>query len=277
MSWRWRCQSHRPRQLLRLPAQPTRATTETKPTAGAQKNAKPAEPTPVVAISIKDREAVARLIPKIVESLGFKGANLFAQTERRDGVEIVSYGNIFVYAFVDNFLVVSADAAATRQVVDSYLNHQTLSSNSHFRNFTRWQPRQVLGQVYIAPGLVEQYNPIFGSRGSTDQTMSDYLSRVNPVIDPLTYALSNDGQGPLHELHIPRNLLTVLVAGFSNETAASALQTNQVMAQNALRTIASAEVVFMENTGEGRYGTLDELALKTLISKDYLQELWLHC
>ena len=101
--------------------------------------------------------------------------------------------------------------------------------------------------------------------------MSDYLSRVNPVIDPLTYALSNDGQGPLHELHIPRNLLTVLVAGFSNETAASALQTNQVMAQNALRTIASAEVVFMENTGEGRYGTLDELALKNLISKDYLQ------
>ena len=116
---------------------------KTKPTAGTQViHVTPPVPTPVVAISIKDREAVARLIPKIVESLGFKGANLFAQTEKRDGVEIVSYGDIFVYAFVDNFLVVSADAGATRQVVDSYLNHQTLSSNTVYRNSRRWQPRQ---------------------------------------------------------------------------------------------------------------------------------------
>jgi len=43
---------------------------------------------PVVAISIKDRDAVARLIPKLIEALGLKGANLFAQTEKREGTEI---------------------------------------------------------------------------------------------------------------------------------------------------------------------------------------------
>jgi len=65
----------------------------------------------------------------------------------------------------------------------------------------------------VAPGLVEQYNPIFGSRGMYNDKMNEFLSRVNPVIDPLTYSLSNDGQGPLHELHLPKNLLMLMIAG----------------------------------------------------------------
>ena len=95
----------------------------------------------------------------IIEALGFKGANLLAQTEKRDSTEITTYGGVFSYAFVEDFLGVSPDAAATRKVVDAYLNHQTLSSDSHFRNSTRWQPHQLLGQVYVAPDLIETYNP----------------------------------------------------------------------------------------------------------------------
>ena len=126
-----------------------------------------AGPNPLFAIAVKDREAVGKLIPKIIEGFGMKGASLLAQSEKRDGTEIVSYAGVFSYAFVGDFLVLSPDPAETRHVVDAYLNQQTLSSDSHFRNYTRWQPRQVLGQVYMAPGLVEEYT--VGSGRSTSQ------------------------------------------------------------------------------------------------------------
>ena len=74
----------------------------------------------------------------MVEALGFKGANAFANTERKDDTELVSYANFFAYAFIGNFLVISSDAAATRHVVDSYLKHDTLASDSNFRSYTRW-------------------------------------------------------------------------------------------------------------------------------------------
>lgn len=229
---------------------------------------KAAEPQPVIAIAVKDREAVGRLIPKIIEAIGFKGANIFAQTEKRDGTEITSYANFFSYAFVDNFLVVSPDPLATRKVVDAYLNHDTLSSNSHFKNFTRWQPRQVLGQLYVAPGLIEQY--AFGAGGVNDK-MNEYLSRVNPVIDPLTYSLTNDGQGPLHELHVPKNLLQLLIAGASSETSRPPLETNESLAQSALRSIAGSEAMYKSDNAEGRYASLEELLSESLIPRELIE------
>ncbi len=247
------------------------ATEEPTPANNDQKTTRTAEPTPVVAISVKDREAVGRLIPKIIESVGFKGANLLAQTEKRDGTEITSYANIFSYAFVGDFLVVSPDPAATRSVVEAYLNHQTLSSSSHFRNFTRWQPRQVLGQVYVAPGLVQQYTSGTGAGMPTDDKLGDFLSRVNPVIDPLTYALSNDGQGPLHELHVPKNLLQLVIAGLTNQAAEAPVQSNEAVARSALHSVAGAEASFQADKGNGHYGTLDELLAEGLLSKELIQ------
>lgn len=247
-----------------IPQSPTTENSEAKVT-------KAAEPNPVIAIAVKDREAVERLIPKIIEALGFKGANLIAQTEKRDGTELTSYAGVFSYAFVGDFLVVSPDALATRKVVDAYLNHDTLSANSHFKNFTRWQSRQVLGQVYVAPGLVEQYT--FGAAGGArlSDKANEYLSRVNPVIDPLTYSLSNDGQGPLHELHVPKNLLQLIIAGASSETSQPALSTNEVMAMSALHSVAGSEASFESDKGDGRYGTIDELLAESLLSKELLE------
>lgn len=244
---------------------------KTTPEISEQKNTRAADSYPVIAISVKDREAVARLIPKIIESLGLKGANLVAQTEKRDGTELTSYGNIFSYAFVGDFLIVSPDAPATRHVVDAYLNHQTLSSDSHFRNFTRWQPREVLGQVYVAPGLAEKYTSAVLTGAPGNDKMSEFLSRVNPVIDPLTYALSNDGQGPLHELHVPKTLLQLIIAGASSEAAQAPLQTNEAVARSALHSVARAEASFQAEKGNGRYATLDELLAKGLVSNELIQ------
>ncbi|HLN99207.1 MAG TPA: DUF3352 domain-containing protein [Pyrinomonadaceae bacterium] len=262
---------------LVIPAKPKKAATEIslKPgeensTTGAVVNNSSAAANPVIAIGVKDREAVGRLLPKIIEGMGLKGANLLAQTEKRDGTEIVSYAGAFSYAFVGDFLIFSPDPAETRHVVDAYLSHQTLSSDSHFRNFTRWQPRQLLGQVYVAPSLVEQYTVGAGRFGANDK-LNQFLSRVNPVVDPLTYALSNDGSGPLHELHLPKNLVQLLIAGASSEVEQGPLRSNEAMARSALHMLAASEATYSAGKGSGRYATLDELISEQLVSKDLLE------
>ena len=235
--------------------------------------AKGAESIPVVAIAVKDREAVKRLLPKLVEALGFKGANLLAQTEKRDGTEITTYGGVFSYAFVDDFLVVSPDAAATRRVVDAYLNHQTLSSDSHFRNFTRWQPHQVLGQIYVGPDLIETYNPFGLMVGRMPNPgVNDFLSRLSPLIEPTTYALSNDGSGPLHELHIPRNLLQWLIGSSLTGVRAASTVANEAAGKSLLRIIYNAESTYQATQGNDHYGTIDDLVRANLISRETIQQ-----
>jgi hypothetical protein len=264
--------------LPKKPAKPVELATkpgEDKPVSvGPYEQNVNVSPNPIIAISVKDREAVQRLIPKIIEAMGLKGANLLAQTEKRDGTEIVSYAGFFSYAFVGGFLVLSPDPRETRHVVDAYLNNQTLSSDSHFRNFTRWQPRQVLGQVYVAPNLMETYNPFFGRSmsGPVNVKMNDFMSRLSPLIEPTTYALTNDGAGPLHELHIPRNLLMWMIGSTFAVADASVPQRNEAVAKGSLRTVYSAEMTFRSTEGNGRFGTLDELTSANLISNEAIEK-----
>src|SRR6185503_4182584 len=110
--------------------------------------------------------------------------------------EIVSYANIFSYAFVGNFLVVSGEPATTRNVVDSYLKHETLSADVQYRNSTRWQPRPQQGQLYISSALMDGYKK-WAEQPSTivsDQTRA-FLVRSSTVAQPITYSLSNEGLG----------------------------------------------------------------------------------
>ena len=239
---------------------------------GHEKTVSP-DASPTIAISVKDKEGVKRLIPRIIESLGMKGANLFAQTEKRGEAEITSYAGFFAYAFIGDFLVLSTDAAATRHVVDHFLDHQTLSSDSHFRNSTRWQPRQLVGQVYVGPDMIERIYPLNGNPGTpVNEKMREFLYQMNPVIDPVTYALSNDGLGPFHELHIPRSLLVLMTAGLASRAQESPLLTNEAIAKSLLRTVVSAEATFQSTKGDGRYGTLEELVSQSLVSKDLLEK-----
>ncbi|MEP6569356.1 MAG: hypothetical protein ABJC10_06235, partial [Acidobacteriota bacterium] len=243
----------------------------TAATAGNTPQPQPsAGPNPIIAISVKDREAVGRVIPKLIEGFGLKGASLLAQTEKRDGTELVSYAGVFSYAFVGDFLVVSPDAAEVRHVVDAYLAHQTLSSDSHFKNYTRWQARQVLGQAYVAPGLVEEYT-VGGGAAHRDK-MSEFVSGVDPVIDPVTYSLTNDGMGPFHELHVSKNLLQVLLATTLIGASEALPASNEAFAKSMLRNVASAEASFKATEGNNGYGSIDQLASAGLVSKEFLQK-----
>jgi hypothetical protein len=254
------------------PSKPVAA--PTPETEGASdKLTKTPSPSPVIAIAIRDRDGMRALLPKVIDSFGVKGASLLAQTEKRGDTEIVSYADALSYAFIGNFLIVSPTAKDIRQVVDSYLNQDTLSSESHFRNFTRWQPRQVLGQFYLSPKLMESYRDFARTMDSslTDQ-LADLLSRLSPTAEPLTYALSNEGLGPMHELRVPKNLALLMLAsmfGASSQSVSAAA--NESVAQVHLRSIASAEVSFRAASKDGPYGSIEELVSAGLIPREMLE------
>jgi hypothetical protein len=241
--------------------QPTQA--EPKPPSG---------PPIVVALSLRDREGMQTLLPKIVDSLGVKGASSFAQKERREDTEIVSYADMFSYAFVGNFLVLSLDKGALRHVVDSYLKHETLSSDAQFKNFTRWQPRQLQAQVYISPALMESYKRWAEEPSSllSDQTR-EFLLRLTAVPQPIAYSLSNDGLGVLHEVHVPKDLILTAVAAMSAESNPSPLISNERNAMSALRMIANVEAQYRTGEGQGSFASLEKLIENQMISKDSVE------
>lgn len=230
-------------------------------------------PNPVIALAVRDRDGMRALLPKVIESFGLKGASLLAQTEKRGDTEIVTYGGALSYAFVGNFLLLSSAPKEIRAVVDSYLNHDTLSSEGQFRNFTRWQPRQVLGQFYLSPKLMDSYRDFARSMDSsiTDQ-LGDLLSRLSPTSEPLTYALSNEGLGPMHELRLPKNLALLMVAslfGVSSQSTSAAA--NESLVQGRLRAVASAQNTFRATDKNGNYGSIDQLVTAGLLSKELFE------
>src|SRR5262245_50413724 len=84
------------------PPAPSGSTESTPSTEGEKKTDKPSEPSPIIAIALRDQEGMRRLLPKVIDGLGFKGASSLAQTERREDTEIVSYVDAFAYAFIGN-------------------------------------------------------------------------------------------------------------------------------------------------------------------------------
>ena len=227
---------------------------------------------PMLLISVRDREAARRVMPRILDGLGIGEANLIAQVEKREDTEMVNYAGMFAYAFVGNFVVIS-EAATVRRVIDANVNHQTLSSNSAFRNSRRWEPSRTLGQIYVSPALMEGYQDEVRKQAATlDPAMRDFLLGLDPTAGAITYALSNDGLGTQHEMHLPKNLIIAMVAGVSSAAKNPPPEMNEGMAMGSLRTIFSAESVYQSTTGKGKYGTLDQLVEQKLVSKPFLEK-----
>ena len=242
------------------------------PAPDAKDGQPPAGASPVLLISLRDKEAVRALMPKIVDGLGFKGASSFAQTERKEDTEIVSYVNLFSYAFVGNFIVLSTDPATIRYVVDSYLKHETLASDSYYRSFTRWQPRPAHGQIYISPALMESYKGWAEQTKQISEPTRAFLTRLTSVAHPITYSLSNEGQGPLHELHLPKNLVLMAIAGISGEGNAPSDYRNEGMATGLMYSIAHTQEMYKKEKGAGSYGTLEQLVAADLFPKGLIED-----
>jgi len=95
---------------------------------------------------------------------------------------------------------------------------------------------------------------------------------LDPTAGAITYALSNDGLGTQHEMHLPKNLIIAMVAGVSSAAKNPPPEMNEGMAMGSLRTIFSAESVYQSTTGKGKYGTLDQLVEQKLVNKPFLEK-----
>lgn len=227
---------------------------------------------PMLLISVKDREAARRLMPRVLDGLGIGAANLLAQVEKREDTELVNYAGMFAYGFVGNFVVIS-DAATVRRVIDATVNHQTLSSNNAFRNSRRWEPSRTLGQIYVSPALMEAYHEEFRkSAGTVDVTMRDFLLGLDPTASAITYALSNEGLGTQHEIHLPKNLIIAMVAGISYATKNPPPETNEMIAISGLQIIVGSEEIYKSAAGKGSYGTLDRLIEEKLVGRKMFED-----
>ena len=230
---------------------------------------------PIVLIAIKDREAARRLMPRVMDGLGLGAANLLAQKERRGEAEIVNYAGVFAYGFIGNFLVIS-DANTVRRVADANTNRQTLSSNNVFRSARHWQPKATLGEIYVSPALMEGYQQQVGKMASTmDSAIRDFLLQLSPNASAITYALSHDGLGTIHELHLPKNLILAMIAGTSAATQAmkeGSPDMNEMIAISALSMIAGAEETYKAGPGKGTYGSIEMLANEKLVQKDVFEK-----
>jgi hypothetical protein len=227
---------------------------------------------PMLLLSVKDREGARRVLPHVLDGLGMGEANLLAQIEKREDTELVNYAGIFAYAFVGDFVVIS-DAPTVRHVIDAFIKHQTLSSSSAFRNSRRWEPSRTLGQIYVSPALMEGYHDeIRKSSVSIDPAMRDFLLGLDPTASAITYALSNEGLGTQHEIHLPKNLILTMVAGVSSATKNPPPEMNEAIAIGMLQMIKGVETSYQTTSGKGKYGTLDELIAQKLVQKEMLDK-----
>ena len=254
--------------VMGVPTPPAKSSSDPK-----DKN-KP-EPMPIVLISIKNRDAARRIMPRVFEGLGIGEANFLAQNERRGDTEIVNYAGIFSYAFVGNFLVLS-DSETVRKVADANMSGTTLGANNAFRSARHWQSRQTLGEVYVSAVLMEGYQEQIGKQAaSMDQTMRDFLMKLTPKASAITYTLSHEGLGSLHELHLPKNLILAMVAGTSAAMSAmkeGSPEMNEMIAISVLHLIANGEENYKKTAGNGSYGSIDELVEHKMLGKEMLDK-----
>ena len=123
------------------------------------------------------------------------------------------------------------DATTIRYVVDSYLKHETLSSNIEFKNSTRWQPRPLHGQLYISPSLMEGYKNWAQQPSTTSQRAGQGVFNACQLSAPANHLFAFQRRvWTIHEVHIPRNLILMAVAGISGEVNPPPMVQNERMA-----------------------------------------------
>jgi len=78
--------------------------------------------------------------------------------------------------------------------------------------------------------------------------------------------------GPFHELHVPKNLLQVLVAEMLVGTSEAMPSSNEAITKSLMQTLANAEMTFKSTEGNNGYGTIEQLVSAGLFSGEMLEK-----
>jgi len=224
--------------------------------------AQPRPPTdaPVVVISLNDKRAMQELLPRALEAAGIKGLNKEQLLEKRGRAEMVTFAQGSV-AFIDRFLVIAFDPAAMKHVVEAYNAGETLSAADGFRDPVAWQPKQGIGQVFVSNALTKGMIGDVSQDAEMvdDELLRNLMTRLDPNPGAVTLAATKDG-GMLYELHVPKNLLSLMSVSSMISQQLAPMRSHEGMAGYEMRNIAGMQSGYKEKYGH--YASLRELKAK---------------
>jgi uncharacterized protein DUF3352 len=211
----------------------------------------------ILLVSVQNKEAFAPKVALALEALGLKAAAEKGVVEKLGDFEIRSYNKVAV-TFINNFLVLAPDPASLRRIVEAYKANKTLASSREFHSYTRWQPRQTLAQIYASSAVMKgMLDDLKKSAEGKGEHVREALSRLNFDPEPITYAASTESIGPLYELHLPKNLITMLFAELNAEMSHGRGPASEMAIQDALRFLNEMQSDYQEE--HKKYATLEEL------------------
>ncbi|HEY0100520.1 MAG TPA: DUF3352 domain-containing protein [Pyrinomonadaceae bacterium] len=228
----------------------------------------PALSGPIAVIALNDKKALQELLPRVLASVGFVGATEQSIIEKHGEVEVLNFSG-GTLAFIDRFLVSAPDAAAMHRIIDAYNSGETLANNQRFRDSTGWQARQAIGQAYVSNTLLKSmFEDVSKSVADIDEeAMRAYLLQLDPDPGSITLSATRESDGLMHELHLPKNFLSLLSASSVIGQKLSTLRSNESTAQWKLRMIHGAQGEY--KVGKGRYGTLEELKAAGQLNEEH--------
>jgi hypothetical protein len=221
---------------------------------------------PIVVVALNDREGLQKLLPRVLNAIGFAGATEQGMIEKHGQVEVLAFSS-GTLAFIDRFLVGAPDAATMRRVIDAYNSGETLANSDRFRDATNWHSKQAVGQVYLANTMLKgMFHEVIQSvEDIDDPAIRAYLMRLDPEPGAVTHLATRESNGLMHELRLPKKLLSLFAANSIVSQKVSVMRENEFMAQWRLRMISTAQVTYKAR--HSRYGTLAELLAAGLIEE----------
>lgn len=226
----------------------------------------------VAFVALRDKDAFKKMLPRVAEALGMKLLLDLAKTEKQDDVEIVTVAG-FAYAYVNNFLVFSTSSAAVRRAAENYTSGNTLAAKESFRDPTAWQPREKVAQVFVASSMMEELIASAKkqlAQGDPDDRNTLATLPLQPAA--ITYAVSEDGGGLMHELHLPANLMKLMAVMATVEMKQAPIKSKESTAMYALMRIIAIQNDYKKGPGAGSYAaTLDDLRQAGLLKEDFLK------
>lgn len=213
---------------------------------------------PIAVVALNDRKALQELLPRVLAAVGFAGATEQSIVEKHGDVEVLTFSN-GTLAFIDRFLVSAPDAATMRRITDAYNNGETLANSERFRGSTGWQSKQAVGQVYVSNAMLKNmFEDVSKAIDDIDdEAIRAYLIRLDPEPGSITHSATRESNGLMHEIHLPKNVLSLITASDLISVKLSALRSSESTAQWKLRMLRDAQNEYKQSTGH--YGTLEEL------------------
>jgi hypothetical protein len=172
-------------------------------------------------------------------------------------------------AFIDRFLVGAPDAATMRRITDAYNGGETLANSTRFRDSTAWQSRQAIGQIYASNMMLRgMFDDVIRAIDDIDdEAVRVYLRRLEVEPGAITHLATRESNGLMHEVHVPKNLLSLFTASGIVSQKLASMRSNESTAQWKLRMLADAQNMYKQSAG--RYGTHEELIAAGHLNEEY--------